>query len=240
MALLSFACTACGDCCRGFSREATDWEPERGPVVRLSQDPGLPLLSWEWHRLRRIAAEQGLAPDVAPFDGVLDLQGGRVVVLSYRLRALACPFLADSDAAPGPRSAAWGFARGGTCTVYEHRPLACRAFPLVPMRNGIALSLHCPEVRDADPASADELRGVYGASYDAALRFRAAPDLAVRLVEDLEAAGRVRIARDALALAREVWASWPLTDVCDLATEHGLGAWQDLEARARAGTAQAH
>lgn len=227
-----FACTGCGDCCRGFAREKAEWEPARGPMLRLSDEPGLPLMSWEWQRLRRLAEARGMALDVRPFDAVLDEQGQRVIVMSYRLGGLECAFFeARADLAPGPRSEAWGFARGGVCTIYAHRPLACRAYPLVPLRNGIALSIHCPELVDADPGSEAELRAAYGPSLDAALAFRDAPKLAAELVRQLEARGAVRVARE----AREHDArGWPRVDLCELAAEHALGDWQGLERQARA------
>ncbi|MCA1814202.1 MAG: YkgJ family cysteine cluster protein [Halobacteriales archaeon] len=231
--MAQFTCTGCGDCCRGFAREAPEWEPETGPVLRLSSEPGLPLLSWEWQRLRRLAQQRGIAPDVQAFDGVLDEPARRIVVLSYRLAALECPFLeAKPDLEPGPRSTQWGFARGGVCGIYEHRPLACRAYPLVPLRNGIALSLHCPELLDADDARPAELDRVYGDSAASAQAFRAAPNIAVRMLHALEARGAVRIAREAGPL-RDAARAWPRVDLCDLSAEHGMETWEELELRAR-------
>lgn len=233
--MAAFACTGCGDCCRGFAREKPDWEPQQGPVLRLSDEPGLPLMSWEWRRLRQQAAARGVALPTAPFDGVLDERHRRVVVMSYRLAALECPFLESrADLAAGERSKAWGFAQGGACTIYEHRPLACRAYPLVPLRNGIALSLHCPELVDADIADPAALLAVYGSSFTDAVAFRAAPQVAVDVVRKLESQGAVRVAREARPLAAEARAAWPRVDLCDLAAEHGLPGWERLEAMARA------
>jgi Fe-S-cluster containining protein len=233
----TFQCTGCGDCCRGFAREKTDWEPQAGPLLRLSDEPGLPLMSWERHRMLALAEERGLALDVQPFDAVLDAQGQRVVVLSYRLAALACPFLEERPDLPaGGRSLAWGFARGGVCGVYAHRPLACRAYPLVPLRDGIALSIHCPELLDADPASPAELDRVYGDSAASARAFQAAPQLAVHVLRELERAGHVRVVRDAHAGGAEneqALARWPRVDLCELAAAHGFPGWQDLEREAR-------
>jgi Fe-S-cluster containining protein len=202
-------------------------------VLRLTDEPGLPLLSWEWQRFQALARERGMALPTQPFDGVLDEAHRRVVVLSYRLGALACPFLEPrDDLAAGPRSEAWGFARGGVCSIYEHRPLACRAYPLVPLRNGIALSLHCPELVDADIADPSLMHATYGGSFTDALAFRAAPQLAVELVRSLEAKGAVRVAPEAALFAEQARA-WPRVDVCDLAAEHGLATWESLEQRAR-------
>lgn len=231
-----FACTGCGDCCRGFAREAPAWEPEEGPFVRLSHEPGLPLMSWEWQRLQGLAKERGLALDAEPFDAVLDAKHRRLVVLSYRLGGLECPFFAPRpDLAPGPRSRAWGFARGGVCTVYEHRPLACRAFPLVPQRGSVALSLHCPELVDVDPGGEAELEAAYPGCVPAARAFEAAPRLALGVLERLSRAGVVEVLGDARALAAEAKERWPRVDLSSLAEEHGLAGWQELEARARAG-----
>jgi Fe-S-cluster containining protein len=230
---MAFACTGCGDCCRGFAREATTWEPEDGPMLRLSDEPGLPLMSWEWQRFRALAASRGLVLDTQPFDAVLDEAERRAIVLSYRMGGDECAFFEPrEDMQPGPRSVAWGRPRGGVCSIYEHRPLACRAYPLVPMRGGIALSLHCPELVDADPGDERALAQAYGGCIDDARAFRAAPALAVRVLEQLERAGHVRLARDARAVvgARE----WPRVDLCELASAHGLGTWQAYEARARA------
>jgi Fe-S-cluster containining protein len=229
-----FRCTGCGDCCRGFAREKPDWEPQSGPVFRLSDEPGLPLMSWEWQRFRALAEERRIDLDVQPFDGVADEQGRRVVVLSYRLGGTECAFFEPRpDIAPGPRSEAWGFGRGGICSIYEHRPLACRAYPLVPLKGGVALSLHCPELVDADLGDAAEMLRVYGDSLTDAQAFRAAPQLAVRVLQQLEARGKVRVAPEARALAEEARATWPRVDLCDLAAEHGLAAWPLLERRAR-------
>jgi hypothetical protein len=157
------------------------------------------------------------------------------VVLSYRLRARQCPFLAErGDLPPGARSVGWGFAGGGVCSVYEHRPLACRAFPLVPLRNGLALSLHCPEVLDADPGDDASLEEVYGDAARSARAFRAAPQVAVDLLRALEDGGHVALARDAAPL-RSAARGWPRVDLCDLAAEHGLGPWRAFEQQARGG-----
>jgi Fe-S-cluster containining protein len=231
---MAFACTGCGDCCRGFARETPDWEPQRGPVLRLSDEPGLPLMSWEWQRLTALQRERGMAPlPTAAFDGVLDEAHRRVVVLSYRLSALECPFLqARPDLPLGERSQAWGFASGGACTIYEHRPLACRAYPLVPLRNGVALSLHCPELVDADIADPAAMDAAYGTGVLDAEAFRAAPQVAVEVLLRLQEAGHVRIAPEAQPLATEARA-WPRVDLCDLAAAHGLGDWEHWERRGR-------
>ena len=234
--MAAFTCSGCGDCCRGFGREATMWEREEGPGLRLTDEPGLPLLSWEWHRLQALAAERGLALATAPFDAVLDEAGKRVVVLSYRLAAMQCPFLEErDDLAPGPRSPGWGFAKGGVCSIYAHRPLACRAYQLVPLSGGIALSLHCPDVLDVDLADDAAMEGTYGGCLPAAKRFKDAPQLAVELLHQLERRRVVRVARDAQPLAREAKAAWPRVDVCELAEAHGLPGWRALEVRAREG-----
>lgn len=231
---MAFACTGCGDCCRGFAREKPDWEPQSGPVLRLTDEPGLPLMSWEYQRMRSLGDARGITLPLQPFDGILDEQHRRVVVMSYRLSALACPFLEERDDLPvGERSKAWGFAKGGACGIYEHRPLACRAYPLVPLRNGIALSLHCPELVDADIADPAALYATYGSSFTDALAFRAAPQVAVEVLQQLERRGAVRVAREAQPLAAEARAAWPRVDLCDLAAEHGLPPWPLLELRAR-------
>jgi Fe-S-cluster containining protein len=233
MAPAPFACTGCGDCCRGFARESAAWEPEAGPVLRLTDEPGLPLMSWEYQRFARLSKERGIPLDLHAFDAVADEQGQQLVVLSYRMGGLACPFLQErAELEPGPRSVAWGFARGGACGVYEHRPLACRAFPLVPLRGGVALSLHCPEILDVDLADRAALRAAYGDSHAAGEAFRAAPDLAVQLLQTLERAGAVRIAREARTLPEA--RAWPRVDLCELAARHGAADWQQLERRARA------
>jgi Fe-S-cluster containining protein len=230
----AFNCTRCGDCCRGFGREEADWEPEGGPLVRLTETPGLPLLSWEWQRARHLAAAKGTTLDVAPFDAVADEANQRLVVLSYRLAAMECPFFAaDAEVAAGPRSEAWGFTRGGVCSVYEHRFLACRAYPLVPLKLGVAISLHCPELVDADPGSEAALRAAYGDSFAAAQAFRGAPQLAVDVLRALEAGGHVRVARDAAPLRDAARQDWPRVDLCELAAQHGVAAWEELEHRAR-------
>lgn len=231
----AFQCTSCGDCCRGFGREGATWEPESGPLVRLTDQAGLPLLSWEWQRVRRLAEARSATLDVQPFDAVLDEAHQRLVVLSYRLAALECPFFEPrADIAAGPRSVAWGRTRGGMCGVYAHRPLACRAYPLVPMRLGVALSLHCPELVDADPAREADLRAAYGDALPAAQAFRAAPGLAVEVVQALERSGFVQVARDAQPLAASAKSTWPRVDLCDLAAQHGVASWEALERRARA------
>jgi len=228
-----FRCTGCGDCCRGFAREKPDWEPQQGPVIRLSDEPGLPLMSWEYQRFRSLEAERGKRLDLQPFDGVLDLQGKRLIVLSYRMGGLECPFFETrADLPLGDRSKSWGFAQGGVCGVYEHRPLACRAYPLVPLRNGIAMSVHCPELMDADITQPAELLAIYGDSSLAAIAFKAAPDLAVQLLRDLERAGHVRVLREAGARKAE-GLTWPRVDLSELCARHGLPRWEELEQRAR-------
>jgi len=230
-----FACTGCGDCCRGFAREQdVSWKPQEGPVVRLSAQPGLPLMSWEWQRLRALAAERGIPFEANPFDAVLDEAHERLVVLSYRMLGDACRFLeARADLPLGERSKAWGFTMGGVCGIYEHRPLACRAYPLVPMARGIALSIHCPELVDADPDSDAALERIYGDCLPGVRAFQRAPRVAALALERLEALGDVRLAFEPTeAQAEHARAAWPRVDLCDLMAAQGMEGWQALEARA--------
>jgi Fe-S-cluster containining protein len=100
--LLSFECTACGNCCRHVRVPLTHCD-----LSRLRRFTGLPAedhIDW----LHPQAIDMTGEPET-----VIELDiGRRVQVLSHR--AQACRFLDEQ----------------GRCTTYQARPTSCRTFPI--------------------------------------------------------------------------------------------------------------
>lgn len=108
----TFECHRCGACCtnlRGRGRTLTEFQRwADGLVYRLPTEGGLRVFAWE----------AGPFPDerLEPMLAVAEPGRDQLVVLAYELQADVCP-LYDTDEA--------------ACTIYEDRPLVCRAFPLL-------------------------------------------------------------------------------------------------------------
>lgn len=99
--LLRFRCTGCGNCCRE-------------PLLPLTDSDLRRLVAATGHAAREVAvfvSDQEI--DLEDGDDYVELPEGRRVMVLRHTRG-ACIYLGEGD----------------RCTVYEHRPLGCRVFPL--------------------------------------------------------------------------------------------------------------
>jgi Fe-S-cluster containining protein len=97
----AFECQKCGHCCKSFKDE------ERGLK-------GLPLFEWEKEELEKVAKEKGIELNIEVTDIIYDKKSNSYICLNFSLIQEPCPFLKETQ-----------------CSIYNKRPLICRAFPLV-------------------------------------------------------------------------------------------------------------
>jgi len=201
-----------------------EWPDRRGPVYRLSDTAGLPLTSAERARLLPVASRRGLAWQMEPTDGVLDLASSRVLVVGYRATHDTCVFFREFS--PGDPSWIVGpsGAPGGVCSVYDERPLACRAFPLKPMGRELGVCIDCPEVVDAGD-TLEHTQAAYGDIVDSAHAFAREPLETLRVIQFLATARRIAPLvgpsnREALETAR----GWPRLDWQEFLQAEGVRA----------------
>lgn len=203
-------------------KQRYEWPERHGPVYRLTDSPGLPLTSGERARFLRLARERGHAVSLTPAEGAMDVRGRRVIVLAYRALHDTCVFFkpfspADPRWIVGPSGQP-----GGACTIYEERPLACRAFPLKPMGRELAVCVDCPEVVDAGESLA-ETREAYGDIVDAANDFAREPVHQTRILEFLRVAGKIEpLAGPQNAEALRIAGGWPRDDLEEMLAREGL------------------
>lgn len=221
----AFSCHRCGSCCTSLDTAWDEAAPTAGalgagPVHRLPTPGGLRVFAWE--------AEPFEAERLDPLLVVPDRADRRLVAAAYELDAATCPRF-DAEA--------------GACTIYEERPLVCRAYPLlvVPGERGprAAVSGSCPARVELTEAALDAedperaLARLYPEEAPAAL---AAP-MAVRVVEHavelLEAAGALEAARGLDAEALDAWRSAPLDDLVAIAEDAGVADRETFRERMR-------
>ena len=142
---LAFACPPdCGHCCTHLQRE-----PEPGVAAFRAQlrrhgvyhcadaaSGGLSLASAEADALREEAAARGMRLRLHPRTYLLETRRRLAVVLDWHMPDASCPFYADYR-----------------CTVYERRPLVCRAYPVM-LASPLVFAPACPKA----PALAAEVR----------------------------------------------------------------------------------
>lgn len=102
-------------------------------VYRCSDksDTGLSITNAEAARLVAIAKERGTKADIHPRTFLLETKKRWTVVVDWHLAHASCPFYADFK-----------------CTVYEARPLPCRAYPVLAPGPRWGLAPECPRVAD--------------------------------------------------------------------------------------------
>ena len=99
-----FQCLKCGDCCRNLIR------PSNFYPLSVKVKTGLGLSSGELALFRKLGCKTVESLGA----GVRGRRRPRPqVILSYQLDAVTCPLL-----------------KGNRCSIYDHRPVLCRAYPL--------------------------------------------------------------------------------------------------------------
>lgn len=151
-----FACPPqCGWCCTHLTRDegASERVARRDFRAALADlgvfscghgPTGLSLSGAEAAAFRARAAERSMRVRLHPRTFLLETRRRVVVALDWHFPYASCPFYAD-----------W------KCTVYEDRPLVCRAFPVMGAAPAWALAPQCPETAGVHAARAQG-RVVFG------------------------------------------------------------------------------
>jgi Fe-S-cluster containining protein len=217
-----FACHRCGTCCTSLDAawDAVDGARAvgEGGLYRLPSPGGLRMFAWRADRFPRGRLD--------PLLVAADADRERLVALAYELTASTCP---NHDPDEG-------------CTVYEDRPLVCRAFPLVagPGDEGIDVeaSALCPgrveltEAASEGPSPERALARLYPEELPAALAVPAMVPVLEGLVDLLGRAGALTPAEDLDAGTVERWAKREPVDLVALAREAGVADRAGLVERA--------
>lgn len=140
----------CSQCCI---------EREYYPSVEYGKI-GVLILPEEKERIEKLAKEMNLDVVILPRIGVSENSDEPDEILAYQLMGIeengnTCPFL---DTASEARSPHGGF----TCKIYDQRPLACRAYPVIesqPVRLD-AKCKFCQECGTADSNLDSELEAI--------------------------------------------------------------------------------
>ena len=117
---MDFACIEqCSQCCV---------EREYFPSIRFGKI-GVLILPDEKERIEKAASDMGLEVSILPRIGISDGGDMPSKVLAYQMMGVedngnTCPFL---DTGGSDRSPHGGLA----CRIYDQRPLACRAYPVI-------------------------------------------------------------------------------------------------------------
>lgn len=131
----------CGWCCTHLvkPRPRAQAEAEAAFVDELrahgvyrcddAPDTGLSLTNAEASRLLARAKERRVKADIHPRTFLLDTRRRRTVVVDWHLAHASCPFYEDFR-----------------CTVYDDRPLPCRAYPVYGLGPRWILAPECPRV----------------------------------------------------------------------------------------------
>lgn len=101
---------------------------------------GLSLSNAEAARLRARSDERRLSVELHPRTFLLESRRRVAVVLDWHLAHASCPFYADFR-----------------CTVYDERPLVCRAYPVM-IGSPLALAPDCPKMPVAGTQLREELK----------------------------------------------------------------------------------
>lgn len=210
----AFDCHRCGSCCTSLDTAWDEASPEAGalgsgPVHRLPTPGGLRVFAWE--------AKPFDEARLRPLLVVPDTAEERLVAAAYELEASTCPRFDEDERA---------------CTIYDERPLVCRAYPLlvVPGETGprAAVSASCPgrvelaEAALASQAPEQALTRLYPDEAPAALAAPVAVRVVGYAVDLLETVGALDAARGLDADTLEAWGSAPVTDLVEIAEEVGV------------------
>ena len=200
----------CGWCCTHLVKPR---EPERAAAERDFLDElathgvyrcrdlphtGLSLTNAEAASLRAVAEQRGVRADIHPRTFLIETRRRWTVVVDWHLAHASCPFYADFK-----------------CTVYEQRPLPCRAFPVLGAAPAWVLGPECPRVEERAWERVDVTRGSFfraeakarraldkaSAAFDEAFSLTARKEF--RFAEGLEAVDAARRARRYRAVPME-------------------------------------
>lgn len=220
-----FHCHRCGHCCTHLSDR---WDGDRQdgrfqalgdtPIHRVPTPGGLRMFSWEAGPFR----DHTLHPMLVVPDG----QREALVALAYEMEAERCPHYEDEAG----------------CTIYDRRPLVCRAYPLLVIQDeaglSVAVSSPCPAtvpvIGAAAVASEPEraLFGLYPGEAGPALAIPAMVRHLGEVVGFLASAEVIHPVPDAKPATLEAWRGREPVDLVDLVEEAGVMTGQDLRDRA--------
>lgn len=211
----TFACHRCGACCTDLRERASPAGfAELAPGVYRHERPGgLRVFAWE----ADVFPDERLAPALVAADDDREAR----IVLAHELQADTCPHF-DPEAT--------------RCTVYEDRPLVCRAFPLIVDATAQGPQLAASSVCGARVPLPDEpdrqrLAQAYPEAWAPAL---AAGRLWAWTVEFLAFLDEAHVVDLRAGLAREELAELEATiGLGDLAAEAGVSTRGELADRAR-------
>ncbi|PKK85615.1 MAG: hypothetical protein CVT48_04625 [Thermoplasmata archaeon HGW-Thermoplasmata-1] len=158
-----FECSGCGWCCKNFVLKLPIPESAGcgGTVSVLNplRPRAFPINEYDFGRLKANPCFE--SESVAPSAGIYDSISGKTLVVAWTFVDSSCRYYDNG------------------CTIYENRPSACRAYPLLDSnRNGLRpLVGHCPAVLPEQvefaPSSLDRdgefgsfLEGAWGEQYD--------------------------------------------------------------------------
>lgn len=221
----SFECHRCGTCCTSLRGIWSDEETPLGSmagerIYRLPTPGGLRIFAWE----------------AGPFDPgrldpllvVADGRRERLVALAYELDARTCPQY-DEDVG---------------CTIYEDRPLVCRAYPLLVVSGErgpeVTVSGLCPgrvavaeRAREADRPE-PVLAEAYPDAFAPALAVPATVNALTDVVAFLESADVVEPLRGLDAETIAAWRERGAVDLVDVVEGAGVLDRDALAGRASA------
>ncbi len=172
------------------------------------------MFSWE--------AAPFLEHDLAPMLVLLDRQREQPVALAYELQAERCPRFEDEAG----------------CTIYDERPMVCRAYPLLVVQGdtgpSVAVSDPCPAkvpVLGALQATSEPERvlfGLYPGEAGAALAVPALVEHLAEVVGFLASAGVIDPVTEADEATLERWLKREPIDLVELVETAGVMDRQDL------------
>jgi len=129
---MEFRCVEeCSQCCE---------EREYYPSKRFGKI-GVLILPEEKNQIEKLAKEKGIEISILPRIGISDTESDKPTkILAYQMMGIekngnTCPFLDTKTENKSPHG-------GFPCKIYENRPLACKAYPVIDS-NPIKLDSKC-------------------------------------------------------------------------------------------------
>jgi len=111
-----FFCKGCGKCCREIkSRDSGKEYPSfsgKGIAITLNE-PMLSIFGFEKEAIEKEADKKNISVRIVPEQVLFDTRNKKTVILTYTFSGEMCAFLSNDK----------------KCTIYENRPVHCRAHP---------------------------------------------------------------------------------------------------------------